>query len=280
MAAGTSSRFVPLSAETPKGLLEVKGEILIERQIRQLNEAGIHDITVIVGFMAEKFMYLKDLFGVDIVLNEDYAQYNNTSSIIRVLDRLGDTYICSSDNYFPENVFKENPDHSFYSALYAQGKTEEYCLNINDEDNIVSVTIGGYNSWFMIGHVYFSKDFSNMFRKIMEKEYEKEETRLGYWEDVYIKHLNDLPPMQIMKYSDHEIKEFDSLDELRMFDGSYRDNTRSTVIKNIALMLDCPESHLSEFKKIPHDGTHLLFSFANGKRRYVYNGLSKSITPV
>ena len=105
MAAGTSSRFVPLSAETPKGLLEVKGEILIERQIRQLNEAGIRDITVVVGFMAEKFRYLKDLFGVDIVLNEDYARYNNTSSIIRVLDRLADTYICSSDNYFPENVF-------------------------------------------------------------------------------------------------------------------------------------------------------------------------------
>ena len=33
MAAGTSSRFVPLSVERPKGLLEVKGEVLIERQI-------------------------------------------------------------------------------------------------------------------------------------------------------------------------------------------------------------------------------------------------------
>ena len=41
MAAGTSSRFAPLSYEKPKGLLKVKGEILIERQIRQLQEAGI-----------------------------------------------------------------------------------------------------------------------------------------------------------------------------------------------------------------------------------------------
>ena len=38
MAAGMSSRFAPLSYERPKGLLNVKGEILIEREIRQLQE--------------------------------------------------------------------------------------------------------------------------------------------------------------------------------------------------------------------------------------------------
>lgn len=280
MAAGTSSRFVPLSAETPKGLLEVKGEILIERQIRQLNEAGIRDITVVVGFMAEKFRYLKDLFGVDIVLNEDYARYNNTSSIIRVLDRLADTYICSSDNYFPENVFNGNPDQSFYSALYAGGETNEYCLAVDDKDNINSVTVGGCDSWFMIGHVYFSKDFSNKFREIMAKEYDHEATRLGYWEDVYIRHIADLPSMRIMRYADHEIEEFDSLDELRMFDDSYRDNTRSSVIKSIASILKCPESQLSGFKKIPHKGHHLLFSFMNREKSYVYNGLDRTITEV
>ena len=55
MAAGTSSRFVPLSVERPKGLLEVKGEVLIERQICQLKEAGIEDITLVVGYKAEMF---------------------------------------------------------------------------------------------------------------------------------------------------------------------------------------------------------------------------------
>ena len=55
LAAGMASRFVPLSEERPKGLLEVRGEILIERQIRQLKEAGISDITIVVGFKAEQF---------------------------------------------------------------------------------------------------------------------------------------------------------------------------------------------------------------------------------
>lgn len=105
MAAGMSRRFVPLSYELPKGLLKVKGEVLIERQIEQLQKVGIRDITVVVGYMKEKFFYLKEKYEVDIVVNEDYYRYNNTSSLMCVLDRLSDTYICSSDNYFEENVF-------------------------------------------------------------------------------------------------------------------------------------------------------------------------------
>ena len=128
LAAGTASRFVPLSEECPKGLLEVKGEVLIERQILQLREAGINDVTIVVGYKAEMFKYLETKYGVYIINNEDYYRYNNTSSIIRVLDRLSNTYICSSDNYFPKNVFLEEPVQSYYSSLYAEGPTGEYCL--------------------------------------------------------------------------------------------------------------------------------------------------------
>ena len=49
LAAGFGSRFVPLTYETPKGLLEVFGEPMIERQIKQLHAAGIKDITIMVG---------------------------------------------------------------------------------------------------------------------------------------------------------------------------------------------------------------------------------------
>ena len=59
LAAGTASRFAPLSYEQPKALISVKGEILLERQIRQLQEAGIPEIYIVVGYQAEKFDYLK-----------------------------------------------------------------------------------------------------------------------------------------------------------------------------------------------------------------------------
>lgn len=280
MSAGTSSRFMPLSAEVPKGLLEVKGEILIERQIRQLLEAEVTDITVVVGYKAEMFEYLKSKFGVEIVLNEDYSRYNNTSSIIRVLDKLSNTYICSSDNYFLNNIFIENPKQSYYSALYSAGDTGEYCLTVDSDDNIMSVSIGGRNSWYMIGHVYFSKDFSNVFKNILRSEYEKDETRHQYWEDIYIKNINQLPAMKIHRYEVGEIYEFDSIDELRQFDESYIENTRSSIIKQIALDMNCKESSLIDFRKMSGNSNELTFSFAKDGVRYKYDGDLKSINQI
>ena len=278
MAAGTSSRFVPLSAEYPKGLLNVKGEILIERQIRQLQEAGVDDITVVVGYKSEAFAYLKDKYGVSIVMNEDYDIYNNTSSLIRVLDRLGNTFICSSDNYFPENVFMNNPVESYYSALYADGETGEYCIDVDEADNIIDVSVGGHDSWYMVGHVYFSEEFSRSFATLLKQEYEKEETRQGYWEDVYIRFINELPKMKIHRYKEADIKEFDSLDELRQFDDSYKSDTRSSIIKEIADRLNCDQSELTSFHNEKRNGSCLQFTFYKAGDVYRYIGTDKSIT--
>lgn len=270
MAAGTSSRFVPLSVECPKGLLEVKGEILIERQIRQLQEAGIGDITIVIGYKAAMFEYLRVKYGVETVYNEDYGQYNNTSSIIRVINRLSNTFICCSDHYFKNNVFLEPANESYYAARYARGETGEYCLICDDKDYITGVSIGGNDAWYMAGHVFFNDQFSVRFRDIMTKEYAKESVRNGYWEDVYINHIKDLP-MQIRRYSDEDIFEFDTLDELRLFDESYVDNTRSKIVKQICRQLSCKDSDLHSFQKIKHEGDYLFFSFCYKGKKYKYD---------
>ena len=271
MAAGTSSRFVPLSAERPKGLVEVKGEVLIERQIRQLKEAGIADITLVLGYKAEMFAYLRDKYDVDIVLNEDFARYNNTSSLIRVIDKLDNTFVCSSDNYFPGNVFMNDSDDSYYSALYAEGETNEYCLTTNADDYITDVRVGGRDAWYMVGHVFFNREFSEAFRNIMTEEYKNDTTRKGYWEDLYIRYIDQLPKMKINRYKEGEIQEFDSLDELRLFDDSYIADTRSIVVKSICRTLNLQESDVYGFKNIKYVGDYLHFQFKVGDTTYEYN---------
>ena len=117
MAAGTASRFAPLSYEKPKALIEVHGEVLIERQIRQLREAGIEEIIIVTGYMAEQFEYLKDKYGVVLVHNPDYLTRNNNASIYVAREYLKNSYICSSDNYFLSNPFEPEVDESYYSAV-------------------------------------------------------------------------------------------------------------------------------------------------------------------
>lgn len=81
LAAGFGMRMVPINTEMPKGLLEVNGEALIERIIKQLHEVGIKEIYVVVGFMKEKYEYLIDEYGVELIVNADYAAKNNLHSV-------------------------------------------------------------------------------------------------------------------------------------------------------------------------------------------------------
>lgn len=280
MAAGMGTRFAPLSYEKPKALLKVKGEVMIERQIRQLQEAGITDITVVVGYMKEKMYYLADKFNVNIVVNEDYYRYNNTSTLMRVLDKLKNTYICSSDDYFTENVFEKYVYRSYYSAVYSVGPTDEYCMDYARDGRITKVTIGGTDSWYMFGHVYWDRSFSSKFREILKKEYDQPLTKSQLWEDLYMRHIHELD-LYIRQYPNKVIKEFDSLDELRDFDRDYITNVDSKIFKNIESVLHCKDEDIKHIVPIKAGMTNTSFHFDCNGQSYVYRqpglGTSKYI---
>ncbi|MEE1517610.1 MAG: NTP transferase domain-containing protein [Lachnospiraceae bacterium] len=249
MAAGTSSRFAPLSYEKHKGLIEVKGEVLVERQIRQLRQAGIEEIIIVTGYKAEQFEYLKDKFGVMLVHNSEYLTRNNNSSIKAVKEYIGDSYICSVDNYFSTNPFETEVAESYYAAVYSDGKTQEWCMTEDAEGYINSVVIGGENAWYMLGHTFWDKEFTERFLKILDEIYDEPETRNLLWESIFEKHL-DVLKMRIKKYSDDVIYEFDTLDELRIFDSSYVSDSRSNIIKDVSKRLGVNESEITQLISI------------------------------
>lgn len=271
MAAGTSSRFAPLSYEKPKGLIEVKNEILIERQIKQIKEAGIDEIIIVTGYKAENFEYLKNKYDVKLIHNPDYLTRNNNASIYAAKNFIKNSYICSSDNYFFENPFESDVDESYYSAIYTKGETNEWCIRENN-DWIVDVTVGGKDSWIMLGHVFWSEKFSKKFLEILEKEYFDEKTANKLWETIYIEHINELP-MKIRKYKSDYIFEFDTLDELRKFDESYVEDTRSKILEKISSQLNIKEKDIKNvisFKEKDNAAAGFTFT-ADKKYKYYYS---------
>lgn len=252
MAAGTSSRFAPISYEKPKALVEVKGEILIERQIRQLQEAGVEDIYIVTGYKAEELQYLKDKFGVKLRHNPDYATRNNNASIKVVEDILKNSYICCADNYFPENPFAKEEEACFYAAPYIEGPTQEWCITTDENDVMTKVVIGGRDSWIMMGHVFWDEEFTKKFLKILDAEYDLPETAQKLWEDIYLDHMDELV-MKIKKYDKNFIFEFDTLDELRAYDKSYVDHTRSKILQKIAEECQVSEGDIVDITTIKGD---------------------------
>ncbi|WP_102337355.1 phosphotransferase [Collinsella provencensis] len=269
MAAGLSSRFAPISYEKPKGLLRVRGEVLIERQIEQLREAGIHNITVVVGYKKEYFFYLESKYGVSIVINPEYATRNNHASLMVVREHLGNTYICSSDDYFSVNPFEPYVYEAYYAAQFAEGHTDEWCLETSARNRIKGVHIGGENSWYMLGHVYFDHAFSERFVRILEDEYPRPETTDKLWEDLFLEHVDELS-MVVRKYDAGIINEFDSLDELRGFDPHFIENVDTDIFDNIVNTLGCEKTEIRDVYPLKQGLTNLSCHFRIDSGEYVY----------
>ena len=114
LAAGYGLRMVPINQNKPKALLTVNGKPLVERQIEYLNEIGIKDITIVVGFMKDDFEYLIDKYGVKLDYNKFYSEKNNLFSINCVIKKINNTYIIPCDIYCNRNPFNKYEYFTWY----------------------------------------------------------------------------------------------------------------------------------------------------------------------
>ncbi len=276
LAAGMSTRFVPVSYEFPKGLTVVKGEVLIERQIRQLLDAGVNEIIVVVGHMLEKFFYLKDKYNVKLVVNNDYKVRNTHSSVFAARDFLSSTYICCSDNYYPENLFKSHEYRSMYCAQFLEGESRTERGLITDKDGLIVATQKPCkDAWTMQGHAYLSKDFCAEFKKILEDYYTRSGTENLYWEGIYAENLEKLP-MYMIKCGPEDILEFDSVENLREFDPDYIANNDLQVIKNICGVLNATPGEIYDIEPLQGGLTNKSFTFKFRDVKYVYREPGKN----
>lgn len=139
LAAGYGMRMVPINTETPKGLLEVNGEVLIERTIRQLHEVGIYEIYVVVGFMKERYEYLIDDFGVELVVNEEYTTKNNLYSVKKVLNHLSNTYIIPCDIWCDKNPYHHHELYSWY--MVSDLIDDDSTVRVNRKMELVTIPV-------------------------------------------------------------------------------------------------------------------------------------------
>ena len=275
MAAGFGSRFVPLTFETPKGLLEVFGERMIERQIKQLHEVGIYDIVIVVGYLKEHFDYLIDKYNVKLVYNPDYSTKNNISTLHYAAEYIKgfNVYILSSDNWMRENMYHRYEPYSWYSSIYMEGNTNEWVLKFNKKREITDIKVGGKDAYVMYGPVYFCKDFSNVFIPILEKAFFTPGSDDWYWENVLMNEIKAenkyLPAMHINPQPDNQVYEFENLEELRAFDDRYKENSGNVALELIAKVFDIPQSRIKGLRTLKAGMTNKSFLFEVDNQSYI-----------
>lgn len=272
LAAGFGMRMVPINTETPKGLLQVRGERLIDRLIRQLHQALIRDIRVVVGFLKEQYEYLIDEFGVELAVNPDYARKNNLHSVDRVRSALSDCYVVPCDLYCTENPFRTHEFYSWY--MVSEAPAPDSTVRVNRKQALIPVSENGNR---MIGICYLTADDG---RKVSEKVHALcLDSRMdgAFWEEALYAEGKMLlaarvvPEGQVVEINTYEqLRELDGdSDQLqndaigticRVFDASPRDITHITVLKkgmtNRSFLFTCRGKQY--IMRIPGEGTDRL----------------------
>ncbi|MBJ90769.1 MAG: mannose-1-phosphate guanylyltransferase [Woeseia sp.] len=86
LAAGRGKRLRPITDRSPKALVEIGGEKLIDRHLRMLASAGIETVVINLGWLGEKIVEhvgSGSRFGLQIVYSPEYQQILETGGGIR-----------------------------------------------------------------------------------------------------------------------------------------------------------------------------------------------------
>ena len=270
LAAGASTRFIPLSLEQPKGLYEVRNEKLIERQICQLKQAGIDDITLVLGYKKEMFYYLKDKYQVKFIINDSFNIKNNIESLRLAQSIISNTYICVSDDYFMENPFNQFEYRCFFSGSSTSEKTDEMYAITDSNNRITRLEKGLDGGRILLGHCFFDKQFSQKFFEIVNSVTNNGKYDKAFWEWLVKDYLNSFDNIYFKEFSPNTIFEFDYFDDLRKFDTNYLGYSHSDIMRNIKLIFRCDEEDIINFRNVSKGLTNKSFVFEINGIEYIY----------
>ena len=263
LAAGYGLRMVPINTETPKGLLEVNGEPLIERLIRQLQEVGIRKIYVVVGFMKEQYEYLMDTYGVELIVNREYGSKNNLHSLKRVAGYLDDAYIVPCDLWCRSNPFRRYELYSWYMVSTAQDP--DSTVRANRKKELVSVS-GSMCGNRMVGISYLTRSQAEAVRERLGQLSQDRRYDDAFWEEALYAGDKMITAARIV--DDPSVVEINTYEQLRELDHeSAQLHTRSifTVAKAMGVSVDA----ITNIEALKKGMTNRSFLFSCQGEKYI-----------
>lgn len=215
LAAGMGTRLRPLTNDTPKGLVKVKGISMIEREIENLREIGIDEIIVVTGYLKDKFNYLKDKYGVKLIHNDKYDVYNNLYTMYLVREYLEDAYVLESDIYMNRNVLDININKTTYFGAKEFNFENEWIFEADTNNIIKEMYVGSSEEDIILkGISYWTKKDGKYISKKIEDAVNNNGFDNLYWDEIVIENISNIE-IELKVLKDDDVFEIDSINDLR-----------------------------------------------------------------
>ena len=223
IAAGFGSRLVPITFNTPKPLVRVHGVRIIDHLIDACLEAGINEIFIVRGYLAEQFDQLLYKYPmIKFLENPVYNEANNISSSMIARYMLSNTYVFEADLLISNpKIIKKYHYTSDFLAIKKE-RTDDWCFEVKD-GVITEEKVGGQggNVWQMVGISYWNEADGHRLSVDIPDVYQSPGGKERYWEQVPLVFKKEHYKVEIRECFDEDIVEIDTFNELKAVDPTY-----------------------------------------------------------
>lgn len=221
IAAGFGTRMVPLTFNTPKPLVRVHGERIIDSQIDACLAAGVDEIYIVRGYLAEQFDQLLYKYPmIKFLENPAYNDANNISSAMCARYMLQGAYVFEADILIRNpKLIKRYQYQSNFLGIFME-RTDDWCFDTRD-GIITEQKVGGLNCYQEVGISFWSPKDGARLAEDIKKAYELPGGKELYWDQTAFKVYRDHYQVAIRECKQEDIVEIDTFKELKIIDPTY-----------------------------------------------------------
>lgn len=221
VAAGFGTRLVPVTLNTPKPLVRVHGRRIIDGLIDACLAAGIEEIYIVRGYLAEQFDQLLYKYPmVKFIENPAYNETNNISSALCA------RYLFSNAYFFEADLLLKKPElikrYQYCSNFlgFHKDRSDDWCFTLKD-GYIATHKIGGVDCYQEYGISYWDDESGRKLASDLKEAYEMPGGKEIFWTQVPTTVFHDNYKIEVRACKEGDIIEIDTFKELTELDKSY-----------------------------------------------------------
>ncbi len=221
IAAGFGSRMVPITLNTPKPLVRVKGQRIIDSLLDAVVAVGIEEIYLVRGYLAEQFDQLLYKYpNIKFIENPAYNEANNISSLMCVRSLLQNAYVFEGDMLLSNKALVTKYQYSSNYLGVPVSVTDDWCFETKN-NQITKVSVGGTNCHQMIGISYWTAEDGKKLEEHIAAVYNAPGGKEKYWDQVPLEFYLHAYKITVRPCTFEDIIEIDTFRELKQIDPTY-----------------------------------------------------------
>lgn len=221
IAAGVGERLLPVTLNTPKALVRIKGVRIIDRLIERALAVGIKEIVIVRGYLKEEFDVLLNKYPfIKLIDNNRYNESANITSLAVASEYLTNSYVCEADLILNNPLILTKYQYgSNYCGVRCK-KTNDWFLHTVG-DKIKGVSIGGERGYRMLGLSYWTKEDGIRLKECIKRVSLSPGGLENYWDMVPLSICKKEFFLYVRGFNEGDFSEVDTLTDLKTLDKAY-----------------------------------------------------------